>query len=221
MYVTNHRRDKRTARGPKGGRGQSLLEFALALPALLILFLGLIELALALRAQLVLTNANREAARYASHGAYTDEQVVARTMAAFSEQLPASLSGSDANTGIIITHFHVPPGDADATWDTPITVTGTLTYTNRSGQVIPTPSKLADETGDLTPYAQKLEKQERDFLTTEENGEFLTTNDIVIVETYYHHRQVLNAPLISNWIPEPIVLYMRTAMRVSRPRVEN
>ena len=49
-------------------RGQSLLEFALALPVLLILFLGLIEVALALRAQLVLTNANREAARYASRG---------------------------------------------------------------------------------------------------------------------------------------------------------
>jgi Flp pilus assembly protein TadG len=186
-------------------RGQSLIEFVLVLPALLILLLGLIELALVLRAQLVLTNANREAARYASHGAFTDEQVAERATIAFSQQLPLELSGPDANVGIIITRFHIPSGDAEATYDPPY-ITGTLTYTASSGEVRATPSKL-----ELDTYAQTLKEQ---------NASYFTTNDVVIVETYYHHSQILNAPLIEWFFPEPMVLYMRTAMRISRPRIE-
>lgn len=184
----------RCHRKTESARGQSLLEFALALPVLLILFLGLIELAMALRAQLVLTNANREAARYASHGAFTDQQVAERAIAAFADQLPIQLSGPGANTLIIISRVHVPTGEAKPTYDT--NFTGTLTYT----------SKL-----DLESYAQKLKSQ---------NADFITSNDIVIVETYYQHNQVLHAPLIEWVFPEPIVLYMRTAMRISRHRVE-
>jgi hypothetical protein len=199
MRTERHNRTKKTT------RGQSLLEFALALPVLLILFLGLIELALALRAQLVLTNANREAARYASHGAFTDEQVAERALVSFAGQLPVELSGPEANAGIIITRFHVPIGQEAATYDTPY-ITGTLTYVTGSGQVRETPSKL-----ELDSYAQDLKAK---------NAGFFTTNDIVIVETYYHHNQVLHAPLIEWVFPEPIVLYMRTAMRISRPRVE-
>jgi hypothetical protein len=186
-------------------RGQSLLEFALALPVLLILFLGLIELAMAMRAQLVLTNANREAARYASHGAFTDEQVVERTLFAFADQLPVELSGPDANTGIIITHFHIPSGDGEPTYEEPY-ITGTLTYTNGAGNVIDTPSQI-----EPASYAQQLKQQ---------NQGFFTTNDVVLVETYYQHHQVLHAPLVEWFIPEPIVLYRRTAMRISRPRIQ-
>jgi Flp pilus assembly protein TadG len=83
-------RSKIDHRKRQPARGQSLIEFVLVLPALLILFLGLIEAALALRAQLVLTNANREAARYASHGAFTDEQVAQRALISFSEQLAST-----------------------------------------------------------------------------------------------------------------------------------
>jgi hypothetical protein len=183
-------------------RGQSLIEFALALPVLLILFLGLIELAMAMRAQLVLTNANREAARFASHGAFTDEQVVERALFAFAEQLPVELSGPEANTGIIITRFHIPSGGGEPTYEGPY-ITGTLTYTNDGGQVIDTPSQI-----DPASYALQLKEQ---------NEDFITTNDVVLVETYYHHNQILHAPLVEWVFPEPIVLYRRTAMRISRP----
>ena len=186
-------------------RGQSLLEFALALPVLLILFLGLIELAMAMRAQLVLTNANREAARYASHGAFTDEQVIERTLFAFADQLPVELSGPDANTGIIITRFHIPSGDGAPTYEEPY-ITGTLTYSDDGGDVFDTPSQI-----EPASYAQQLKEQ---------NEGFFTANDVVLVETYYHHRQVLHAPLVEWFIPEPIVLYRRTAMRISRPRIQ-
>jgi len=186
-----------------------MLEFALVLPILLTLFLALIELALTLRAQLVLTNANREAARYASYGAFTDEQVAERAVVSFAKQLPVALSGPDANTGIIITRFHIPSGDAEPTYDTPY-ITGTLTYTNHQGQVVETPSQFEPDS-----YTQEMKTQ---------NAGFFTTNDIVVVETYYHHYQVLNAPIVKwvfEWvIPEPIVLYSHTVMRISRPRVQ-
>jgi hypothetical protein len=186
-------------------RGQSLLEFALALPVLLILFLGLIEVALAMRAQLVLTNANREAARFASYGAFTDEQVVERTLIAFSDQLPVELNGPDANTGIIITRFHIPSGGGQPEYEEPY-ITGTLTYANDAGTVF-------TETSEIEPASYALELKQQ-------NEDFFTANDVVLVETYYFHRQVLHAPLVEWFIPEPIVLYRRTAMRISRPRLQ-
>lgn len=202
MQSTADRRKNQTE------RGQGWIEFTLALPALVILFLGLVEVGLTMRAKLVLTNANREAARYASHGAFTDEQITERAIISFAEQLPARLTGEGANTSIMITRFHVPTGGAEAEVESHY-ITGTLTYTTRSGEVRATPSKLGEKPEELLAYAQDLQLQ---------NVDYLTTNDVVIVETYYHHKQVLNAPFVSQFIPEPIILYERTAMRISRPR---
>lgn len=47
-----------------GQRGQALVEFAIALPVLLILLLGITEFGLLLYNQHVITNASREGARY-------------------------------------------------------------------------------------------------------------------------------------------------------------
>ena len=188
----------------KLARGQSLIEFVLALPALLILFLALIEMALAMRAKLVLTNANREAARYASQGTFTDEQVVERAVVSFAEQLPVSMSGPDANTGIIVSRFHVPVG-ADEEAEKTRYVSGTLNYTTGGGEPMTTTSKLPDD------YIEKLVAQNKDFYTD---------HDVAVIETYYHHYQVLRAPLIEWVYPEPIVLYVRTAMRIASPRTQ-
>lgn len=193
------------ARPGRHERGQSLIELALAFPILLILFLGLIEVALAMRAKLVLTNANREAARLASRGTFTDEEVAERALIAFAGQLPVETQGAEANTGIIVTRFHTPPGAAEATYHTPIYVTGTLTYTTGGGEVRTTPSQI-----DPDAYKDQLQ---------EDNAAYLTANDVVVVETYYHHYQVLNAPLIDQ-LPQPIILYVRTVMRIALPRTE-
>ena len=56
--------------GKRDGQGQGLLELALALPVLLMRFLGLVEMAMVLRAYLVLVNANRQAARFATRGMF-------------------------------------------------------------------------------------------------------------------------------------------------------
>ena len=193
------------SREKRPARGQSLLEFALALPVLLILFLGLIEVALVLRSQLVLTNANREAARYASRGIYTDAQVAERALASFAGQLPVDVSSESANTSIIITRFHIPVVPAtgvDEPTRFPVYITGTFAYTD-DNQVLTTKSKLP---------AKHLDT------LVQGNANYPTDHDLVYVETYYDHHQLLNAPLISRFIPKSIVLYVRTAMRVSAPK---
>jgi len=55
-------------RGARGGRGQSLVEFALILPVLVILILGIVDFGMGLRSYISLTNATREGARFAAIG---------------------------------------------------------------------------------------------------------------------------------------------------------
>jgi Flp pilus assembly protein TadG len=50
------------------GRGLAAVEFALLLPVLLVLMLGLVDIARALQAQMILINLSREAANLASRG---------------------------------------------------------------------------------------------------------------------------------------------------------
>ena len=64
-----------TARGVMGGRrllragrGQSLVEFALVLPVLMIMVFGIIDFGMGLRSYISLTNATREGARFAAVG---------------------------------------------------------------------------------------------------------------------------------------------------------
>lgn len=52
----------------KENKGQSFVEFALILPILLIIVMGIIEFGLMFNAYLTISNASREAARYGSLG---------------------------------------------------------------------------------------------------------------------------------------------------------
>lgn len=52
----------------RGGRGQSLVEFSLLLPVMLIIIFGIIDFGMGLRSYISLTNATREGARFAAVG---------------------------------------------------------------------------------------------------------------------------------------------------------
>lgn len=93
-------------------RGQGLVEFAIMLPILLLLLIGLAELGFALRNYLVVVNADREGCRFAARGRYTDERIVERVVSAggfvrIEDEDVASLGthGTDPNTGVIVTHI--------------------------------------------------------------------------------------------------------------------
>ncbi len=61
----------------KNQEGQSLVEFALVIPLLLIILMGIIEFGLMFNSFIVITNGSREGARLASLGG-TDTEIVER-----------------------------------------------------------------------------------------------------------------------------------------------
>jgi Flp pilus assembly protein TadG len=186
--------------------GQGLVELALALPVLLITFLGMVELAFLLRTYLVVVNVNREAARFASRGgAFTDEQVVNWAQNSFSGQLPYQFEGAEANTKIVITRCRVypnyPTGDRKET-ECPSKGYGTLGV---------------DSKIDPEAYAAKLEAENDKFnddLVSSGLDVVRTSQDVVLVEIFYAHQEVLGAPIIDWVFPDEMVVYSRTVMRI-------
>ncbi len=117
---------------PDGHPGQSLVEAALVLPILLILFLGIAEVGFFLFAQVQVANATREGARYGSlcrlHHT-CPELTDAVKSAVFSEAqfLHMTDAGSRRNTAVIVQ----PPSLATAPLvGVPLTVTVVYTYSS-------------------------------------------------------------------------------------------
>jgi hypothetical protein len=188
-------------------RGQGLVELALALPALLVIFLGLVELGFLLRAHLVVVNANREAARFASRGTYSNEQIVQRALTSFAGQLPAVAEGVDANTEIIVTRFHIPPEKSKGGTYYPPYVFGDLGEESKL-DLDATVARLKDEN----------DKFNDDLIAAESDAQ-RTTQDVVYIEIFYYHYEVIRAPIVEWVFPDPMVVYVRTAMRVGASRV--
>ena len=187
--------------------GQGLVEMALALPVLLLMFLGMIELGLLLRAHLVVVNADREAARFASRGTFTNDQIAERAVTSFAGQLPAKLDGTDANTQIVITRLHIPAAkNKSPTWD-PQYITGTLGVASQIDPAV----EAARFKAENDQFNQDLGNAQPDAMAT--------SQEVVFVEIYYYHYQVLNAPIIEWVFPDPMVVYWRTVMRVGQSRV--
>lgn len=68
QQVRSPSRRGRVSRLLRSRRGQSLVEFSLVLPVLLIMVFGIIDFGLGLRSYISLTNATREGARFAAVG---------------------------------------------------------------------------------------------------------------------------------------------------------
>ncbi len=72
-------------------RGQATIEFALALPLLVLLLIGLVDVARALNAHVLIANAAREGARYAIVSPDSSEREVAAEVAARAAPLASAL----------------------------------------------------------------------------------------------------------------------------------
>ena len=112
-------------------KGQSLVEVALVVPVLIILFLGIAEVGFLLFAHVQVTNAAREGARYGSlcrlnhncFGAgFTLTDIV--ESAVMSEAQPLKMNGSNTNVNVQPASMSVVPD-----MGSPITVTVTYTHT--------------------------------------------------------------------------------------------
>ncbi len=99
-------------------KGQSLVETALIMPILLLMFIGVLEVGWALRGYLTLLNASREAARFAARGRYVDFSTQERAMVGYgyvlsqtelslAGQMDVHFTGTDTNATLIITHYFI------------------------------------------------------------------------------------------------------------------
>lgn len=108
-------------------RGQSLVEIALIIPALLILFLGIAELGFYLYAHVQVANAAREGARYGSLCKQNNNCANLTTeveSAVFSEAELLAMDGGNTIIGVQWSGLTPPKAS------TPITVTVTYTHTS-------------------------------------------------------------------------------------------
>jgi hypothetical protein len=208
--------------------GQSLVEMALTLPLLLLMFVGLIEVGAALRNYLVVVNANREGTRFAARGRWfdTDDEVqyiFGRVVAAAGIEVrsdgshvqilrPQDVGGLPANT-TMRTYYVTVPDQIDASGaltDEPYTIfgpwyTGTL-HLDEDGIDVDALARQAQL--DNKAFNDKYFIQDRELdIPSEDN--------FVVVETWFEHEQLLKLPIFTELLPERFTLYAHTTMRVT------
>jgi Flp pilus assembly protein TadG len=125
-------------------RGQSLLEFAMVLPILLLLAIGTIEFGRAYYHYNTLSKAVRQAARYMSTHAYTTaEQTNACRMAVYGN---ATGTGTPVLPGLTTSNFVVTPRNGGTTMTSPpewvkVSVTG-YTFQSMFPNIVPINASL-------------------------------------------------------------------------------
>jgi len=205
-------------RGQAGAQGQGLVEFALVLPLLILLILGIAEMGFALYNYLTLATANREGVRLASRARYDDETVAELVVnsSGLIEQPDGSfrpnmvLEGDDANLGVIITHISVSPEGVLLDIDTfvsgvingadnvprPITPADTMFTTDELDELV---QNSLDSTSTINAYRQ---------------GMLFNTmnNEVIVLETFLSHR--LFSPILLPLMNETITLHFHSVMRV-------
>jgi hypothetical protein len=207
--------------------GQSLVEMAIMMPILLVMFAGLIEVGVALRNYLIVVNANREGTRFAARGRWFDspearQAIFARTVAAAGiEQRgadlvqflrPVNIGDLGANTAIAVTYIEVPDqiDDLGGLAEEPHIVRGQWI----SG-TLPLGAELvkADIIGQAAQRANYEFNQE--YFINRGELDIPSEDNIVIVEIWFQHEQILKLPIFTEILPETFTLYAQSTMRVT------
>ncbi len=180
-------------------RGQSMLEFALVLPVLLILLSGLVEIGFLLVDYLALEDATRNAARFASDGYYyvrdndTDctttrdffRQTACDALMELSQERPTITLDANSDDIVISAVAILQGSGVIKRFPQP---NGWWSYYHHFG------SRVTDEqiNNALDPNAPNT--------------------GMVVVETYYHYHQKLKLPWIEAFLPDPILLHAYAVM---------
>ena len=126
-------------RHPEGQRAQGLVELALALPVLLMLVMGIVDLGLALRSYVVLTNASREGARFAIVCPATDDLIKSRVVEYASPLVK--------NTNDVTVTWVAQPGRCKSGEAVEVQTFSDYTYvTPLLGAILPSPLRLSTKT---------------------------------------------------------------------------
>jgi hypothetical protein len=219
--------EKRAQSGKTSNRGQALVEMALILPILLLLFAGLIELGFSFYDYLTVVNAAREGARFAAKMPdYTVEEIVEVTNKATQPVLTdftlkdewgedvldaeGRLITNPERASVIVSRLSAPVPEDGYSYTYNI-LEGYPSAVGKAAlapadQVIPIHSSRVTE-GRVDSIAQEVEAALQG-ATFEEDAQF------VIVEVVYDHPQVIRLFKIGEIIPDPIPLSSLTLMRV-------
>jgi len=191
-------------------RGQSLVEFTILLPVLLMMLSGLIEFGFLLNTYLDVIDAAREAARFAANddpttGVPTDPYplLVNFWHRAWLQSRGSLFTASDGRIGwnttlptdctavegdIVVSGFSILGTTVDKRWP--------LGYGENG----------ASNCGN---YFSKLTTAQVNTLLS---GASIPNSGFIIVEIYYEYEMLLGLPWITAFVPDPIVLYAYTIM---------
>lgn len=196
-------------------RGQSLVEFTILLPVLLMMLSGLIEFGFMLNSYLDLIDAAREAARFAANddptvGVPTDPYIPPTQVnfwhRAFLNSRSSLFTASDARINwaptsvidctsvegdVVVSAFSVQGTTVDKRWP--------LGYGDNG----------ASNCGN---YFSKLTIAQVNALLGGAATPFPPNSGFVLVEIYYEYKMILGLPWITAFVPDPIVLYAYTIM---------
>ncbi len=224
----------------KREQGQSLLETAVVLLLLVMILYGVVEVGFGLRNYLLVSNANREAARFAARGRFNDEQIADRLVSSggverignsdvpFLRTEGITPSAATRNTGIIITTILMDDEgnfqDEDVTryaegvfsCGSCVGVPGAYMVDEKLGLRILPPAEYADysqvDLGDIRANHSDITDQINDERADDYDLPRLD-NRIIVVETFFMHR-----PWGRGLLPDPWVMYVHTEMRVATGR---
>jgi hypothetical protein len=198
----------KTANRPGKTRAQSLVEFAIALPVILLLFSGVIEFGFALNYYLSLLDATRESARFYSNldpfnTDLTDNMDFYANAAAM---VRANLDPQVVNPSYQGRRIVLDP-NAD---DVIVTV-----YSSSGGNVVRYPAS--------GPY--HLYNNHSPIFTNEDIEARLVSGSpnagILLVEVHYNYHQVLGLPWIQVFVPDPMRLRTYTIFPLSAAEPAN
>jgi len=202
-----------------------MVEFALVLPILLLFLIGMAEVGYAMYNYITLAGANREGARLASRGRFSDQAVAARVVSAGGshEITPGVVepylktTGAGPNTGIIVTRIVIPIESGDPI-QTNVSVSGTLTIHTGAGPetrfITTDDSKLADMSSeDLLSYLDYRRDVSDEIYKYRVAGDYEANavETFVIVETFFAHET------LTHFIPfmqDPSTLYFDSTLRI-------
>lgn len=198
-----------------GRRGQSLVEFTILLPLLLIMLSGLIEFGFLLNYYLDVIDGAREAARFAANddpihddftGAYIDPnpEFYFRAQELSKQSLQASSDGRIEW-----------PGRADSTeaqdcsavnGDVVVSAFATLGSSVNRRYPIAAGDNGVSLCGN---YYSKLTTAEVNSILS---GSSIPNSGFVLIELYYDYNQILALPWITAFVPDPVTLYAYSIM---------
>lgn len=203
----------------QSNKGQALVESAIIFPILVFLLIGVLEVGWIIRAYLVLTNASREAARFAVRQNYLDFRSPNPDYASVWTHTLNSISGQidyNENTGAMIVSYL----EAESACTLPFTITTPLdvpTYT----WTYPATAAVQTQLNYALLGAELGRLQQQHSCDAIAQHLIPRPNNVVIVELFFEQHQLLGFPIISNSFTDPVTLYsVATFRKIQETRTE-